>query len=334
MAFLRLEDYINKGYYAAGFISYEAGFSFEESLKDLRLDPDFPLLWFGIYKKPVVFTHKEKNDLPGYRSGPYSVKNLRPDISKSKYFGDIKKVKDLIKRGETYQVNYTFKYKFDFAGSLFGFYEALKARQSVSYAGLVKTPDHSILSMSPELFFRKNGRCIEVKPMKGTIDRGRSAGEDAVNMDRLKKSLKDRSENVMIVDLLRNDLGRISEPGSVRTETLFETEKYETLIQMISVIKSRLRKNITFLELFKAIFPSGSVTGAPKINTMKIINALENEPRRVYTGSVGFFAPDGKAVFNVAIRTALIDNRTKKGEMGIGSGIVIDSGIGKEFKEC
>ena len=333
-AFLELESRISRGYYAAGFISYEAGFSFEETLGHLTTDSDFPLLWFGIYKKPTIFTHKEKLDLFKHKGESYVIKNLHSNISKDKYTRDIKKIKDFIKKGETYQVNYTFKYKFDFSGSIYRLYEDLKAKQSVSYSALIKTTDHSILSLSPELFFRKHKDHIEVKPMKGTLDRGRDLKEDRRNMDRLNQSLKNRSENVMIVDLLRNDLGRISRAGTVRTKTLFEVERYETLLQMISVVNARLKKDISLYDLFKAIFPSGSVTGAPKISTMKIVDSLEGEPRRVYTGSVGFFAPDGESVFNVAIRTALIDNKTKKGEMGIGSGIVIDSNRDREFEEC
>ena len=333
-AFLELESHISRGYYAAGFISYEAGLSFEETLTGIKIDRGFPFLWFGVYKKPTIFTHKEKLDLFEHKHRPYAIKNLHSNVSKDKYVRDIKKIKDFIKKGETYQVNYTFKYKFDFSGSIYRFYKDLKAKQSVSYSALIKTASYSILSLSPELFFRKHKDHIEVRPMKGTLDRGRDLREDMRNMDRLNQSLKNRSENVMIVDLLRNDLGRISRAGTVRTKKLFEVERYETLLQMISVVKSKLKKDISLYDLFKAIFPSGSVTGAPKISTMKIINSLEGEPRRVYTGSVGFFAPDGKSVFNVAIRTALIDNKTKKGEMGIGSGIVIDSDADREFEEC
>lgn len=333
-ALFEIEGWLSKGFYAAGFISYEAGVSFEESLKGLKLDPLFPLLWFGIYKKPRIFSHREKVDtLPNKRSS-YAINNLKPNISRKKYVDNIKRIKGFIRRGDTYQVNYTFKYKFDFSGSISGFYEDLKTRQSVSYSSLIKTPGFSILSLSPELFFRKNQEQMEVRPMKGTIDRGRSAEEDKRNVEALRQSIKNRSENVMIVDLLRNDLGRISKAGTVKTMKLFEVERYETLLQMISIVQSKLKKNVSIYDLFKAIFPSGSVTGAPKISTMKIINSLEKEPRRIYTGSVGFFAPDGNAVFNVAIRTALLDNKTKKGEIGIGSGIVIDSDAGKEFDEC
>lgn len=329
-----VEGWISKGYYAAGFMSYEAGFSFEDDLTGLKTDSRFPLLWFGIYKNPRVFTCRDRIIFKHDRKQAYSIKNLRPNITKNKYTRNIKKIKRFIRKGDTYQVNYTFKYKFDFSGSVYGFYEDMKAKQSVSYSAFIKTPEFSILSLSPELFFRKIDTRIEVRPMKGTFDRGRDLEEDEYNIKLLESSTKNRSENVMIVDLLRNDLGRISRTGTVRTEKLFKVERYETLLQMISIVKARLKKNITLYDLFKAIFPSGSVTGAPKISTMKIIDSLENDNRRIYTGGIGFFSPGGGAVFNVAIRTAVIDNRTKKGEMGIGSGIVYDSDPEKEFEEC
>ena len=329
-----VEGWTSKGYYAAGFISYEAGFSFEDDLRGLKTDARFPLLWFGIYKNPRIFTRRDRVIFKDERNRTYSIKNLHPDIAKNKYIRNIKKIKGFIRRGDTYQVNYTFKYKFDFSGSMYGFYEDMKAKHGVSYSAFIKTPEFSILSLSPELFFRKHDSRIEVRPMKGTFDRGRDLEEDRSNIKLLEHSPKNRSENVMIVDLLRNDLGRISRTGTVSTERLFKVEQYETLLQMVSIVKSCLKKNVTLYDLFKAIFPSGSVTGAPKISTMKIIDSLENENRRIYTGGIGFFAPGGESVFNVAIRTALVDNRTKKGEMGIGSGIVYDSDPEKEFEEC
>lgn len=263
-SFLELEDFISKGYYAAGFISYEAGFSFEDRLNRLDKNSAFPLLWFGIYKDPVIFTHREKIPFFQRKNSPYAVKNLRPNISRKKYVDDIKRIKGFIRQGHTYQVNYTFKYKFDFSGSLFSFYQDLKSRQSVAYSAFIKTPGFSILSLSPELFFRKRKDHAEMRPMKGTFGRGKDLEGDRCNIQALKKSLKDRSENVMIVDLLRNDLGRISRSGTVKTKRLFEVERYETLLQMISIIRSVLKKDISFYDLFKAVFPSGSVTGAPR----------------------------------------------------------------------
>jgi len=331
---LELEGFISEGYYIAGFISYEAGYAFEEVLKDNKKKASFPLLWFGAYKRPVIFRHTEKLDILNKGSANYSVSNLRSNISRNEYIRNVRRIRDFIKKGDTYQVNYTFKYKFDFNGSLHGFYNCLKGNQSVSYSSLIKTPEFSIVSLSPELFFRKKGDILEVRPMKGTIDRGRMVEEDVRNANILKNSIKNRSENVMIVDLLRNDLGRIAETGTVKTEKLFKVEKYETLLQMISIVRAKLKKETSLYGLFKAIFPSGSVTGAPKIRTMDIINSIEKESRHIYTGGIGFFSPQGEAVFNVAIRTVLINNKTKKAEMGVGSGIVYDSDPANEFEEC
>jgi para-aminobenzoate synthetase/4-amino-4-deoxychorismate lyase len=324
-----IDALVSKGYYAAGFISYEAGFSFEENLKDLKRNHGFPLLWFGIYRKPRILSRNRD-----IKKAPYNISNLHANISEKDYIADIRRIKSFIRRGDTYQVNYTFRYKFDLSGSPPGLYSGLREKQKVSYSAFVNTGDFSILSFSPELFFRKRGDYIEVRPMKGTLDRGVSLKEDKRNMEALAESMKNRSENVMIVDLLRNDLGRVCASGTVKTTKLFEVEKYETLLQMISVVKGRLKEKVGLCDLFKAIFPSGSVTGAPKISTMKIIDSLEAEPRRVYTGSIGFITPDKNAVFNVAIRTVLVNNKTKKAEMGIGSGIVYDSDPSKEFQEC
>lgn len=328
-SFKKIENYISKGYYAAGFLSYEAGFAFEPDLINKNMRTDFPLLWFGIYKKP-------ENLPPGpvQSFNEFAVKNLNPDITEKAYIKNINSIKKFIQNGNTYQVNYTFKYKFNLTGDPFVLYNYLKERQKVSYSAFIRIPKFTLISVSPELFFRKNGREIEMKPMKGTFQRGRYAAEDIQNAESLASCAKNRSENVMIVDLLRNDLSRICEAGSVKTSGLFEVEEYETLLQMVSTVRGRLKKEISFYDLFKNIFPSGSITGAPKISTMRIINRLEKEQRKIYTGSIGFISPEGDAVFNVAIRTLLINNKTLEGEMGAGSGIVIDSSAEKEFEEC
>ena len=262
----------------------------------------------------------------------YRIKNLKLNISKKDYLNSIDKIKDFIRAGETYQVNYTMKYKFDFEGSPYKLYQTLRNNQSVSYGAFIKTKDFKVLSFSPELFFRKKGDEISVKPMKGTIERGRNTKEDRINKNKLKFDIKNNAENIMIVDLLRNDLGMVSRTGTVKVPAIFTVEKYETLFQMTSMVRSRLRKNLSLYELFSAIFPSGSVTGAPKIRTMQIIKELEKEERKVYTGAVGFFTPEKRAVFNVAIRTLLLEG--KRAEMGIGSGIVYDSDAVSEYEEC
>lgn len=343
--FAELDKALKEGYYVAGFLSYEAGEAFEERLKH-RETYDFPLLWFGVYKEPLIYNHRKERfekriALPqNYKQKNYSLKNIRLNISKNSYLKAIAKIKDLIARGFTYQVNYTFKLKFSFSGPPAALYSNLRSNQSVSYSAFIKANHKKgpgpfyILSFSPELFFRKKGDKICVRPMKGTADRGRDLKEDSEIAGQLKNCPKNRSENVMIVDLLRSDLGRISATGSVKVPRLFNVEKYETLFQMTSDIESRLKGRGPAFDIFSRIFPSGSVTGAPKIRTMEIIRQLEREPRNVYTGSIGFFSPKESATFNVAIRTLLIDSRRKTAEMGVGSGIVYDSDPEREFAEC
>ncbi|MBN3039373.1 MAG: aminodeoxychorismate synthase component I [Candidatus Omnitrophica bacterium] len=343
-------DRLNKkGYYLAGFCSYEAGEAFEEKLKH-KMDYGFPLLWFGVYRKPLIFDHRrsafisgskelmkqikglEKNK--GFLKRRYSLKNIRASISRDFYRRAIAKIRDLIAQGFTYQVNYTFKLQFSFSGSVIGLYARLRNNQSVCYSALIHSGSWHVLSFSPELFFRKKGNRLLARPMKGTYSRGRTLAEDMRNAQLLNRCFKNRSENVMIVDLLRNDLGRISRAGSVKVPALFTVERYKTLLQMTSDIVGRLKKDIAPSSILRNIFPSGSVTGAPKIKTMQIIRSLEKGQRNVYTGSIGYFAPGGEGVFNVAIRTLVIERDKKHGEMGVGSGIVYDSDALAEYDEC
>ena len=335
-AFVKLEAFLDEGYWAAGFFSYEMGYAWEDF--EIKKRFPFPLIWLGIFKTPLIFNHRKGRilDIPPSQNfwpgGRYRIEGIRLNEKLSEYVRNIQRIKDYIARGLTYQVNYTIKCKFKFQGSSFSLYKDLRNTQPVSYAAFIKDRQFSLLSFSPELFFRKKGRIITVRPMKGTISRGRTEQEDKIQIKRLKQSLKDRSENVMIVDLLRNDLGRVSQAGSVRVAKLYTVERYKTLFQMTSTIQAKLKSNLSLYELFKSIFPSGSVTGAPKIKTMQIIRQLEKQERRVYTGAIGFFKPDRDAVFNVAIRTLLLEGGC--GEMGIGSGIVYDSESQKEYKEC
>ena len=345
-AFFRLEKFLAEGYWAAGFFSYELGYGFEKFRA--KREFHFPLIWLGVFKCPLIFDHRRGRFLSqtgealtsgklapaplDWRRDKYILSDIKLNENLPEYVKNIQRIKNYIAQGLTYQVNYTLKCKFKFQGSSLALYKNLRNNQPVAYAAFIKDRRFSLLSFSPELFFRKEGRLITVRPMKGTTWRGINQEEDRLQMKRLKASLKDRSENIMIVDLLRNDLGRISEPDSVRVTKLYAIEKYKTLFQMTSTIQAKLKSNLPLYELFRSLFPSGSVTGAPKIKTMEIIKQLEKEERRVYTGAVGFFKPNRDAVFNVAIRTLLL--RDKSGEMGIGGGIVYDSQPLKEYKEC
>lgn len=354
----KIEQYAQK-YYLAGYFSYELGYYFQDSFFKSKRSFLYPLIHLCVFDKAISFNHKTNksnvripnlftpldrrvstNRSESYLTGfiereennNFCIDNLRFGFKKPEYINKIMRIKEYIREGQTYQVNFTGKYYFNFSGSAFSFYEDLRNRQSVSYGAFCKFKDEHVISLSPELFFKREGLKIYSKPMKGTIERGKSIAEDKERVVKLKKSIKDLAENLMIVDLVRNDLGRISQVDSVGVAKVFNIEKYNTLFQMTSTVKGILKKDITYPDIFKNIFPGGSVTGAPKIRTMQIIKELENDYRKIYCGALGIIFPRDKAIFNLPIRTiSLIKN---KGEMGVGAGIVNDSSPGNEFQEC
>jgi para-aminobenzoate synthetase/4-amino-4-deoxychorismate lyase len=347
--FSQAQEKLDQGFFLAGYVGYEFGYMLEPFLarsfepRAPAADPRrlLPLADLGVFNPPGMYDHQTKTFTgegswpAGNETGPaarFSIDNLRMNLEKDKYLEAIHRIKSYIEAGDTYQVNYTLKLLFDFSGSVSELYCSLRRNQSVSYSGLIKNGATTILTFSPELFFRKTGKQINVRPMKGTMLRGRTIAEDMEFADFLQHDIKNRSENVMIVDLLRNDLGRLSHMGGVSVQSLFDVETYETLHQMTSSIRGEVHRLLSLEEMFKALFPCGSVTGAPKIRTMEIIRELEAEDRGVYTGAIGFIAPDGDAVFNVPIRTVVLQGN--KGEMGIGSGIVWDSDPLGEWEEC
>ena len=330
-----LETALGDGLWAAGWLSYELGYLLEKRLAPCLEGraPSVPLAWLGLYKGPEVWTHGGGE---GGRLGPVPkvaglLEELGPCTPKERYLSSVARIKDYIARGDTYQVNLTFRERLSFRGAAEELYLAMRARQAVSYAAFVRAEGVEVLSLSPELFLRVEPPWALARPMKGTAKRGRDLEEDERIARALSKDVKNRAENVMIVDLIRNDLGRISEPGSVRVPELFRVERYETLFQMTSLVEARLLPETGAGRLLRALFPSGSVTGAPKIRTMEIIRELEPSPRGVYTGAVGFFAPDGRSVLNVAIRTVQISKGVA--ELGIGSGITWGSDPEGEYEE-
>jgi len=339
--FQQAEDFLAEGLYLAGWLGYEFGYLLEPSLtKQIRPDTKKPLARLGVFRAPLIFDHNTGEllgapwpDPPATQtSTDYCLANLRPNLTQTDYTAALAKIKAYIESGDTYQVNFTLKLLFDFDGSPEALYQALRRNQSVSFGSYLRSGSQHILSFSPELFFKRTGEQCLVRPMKGTIQRGPYPEEDARLMQFLQGDEKNRSENVMIVDLLRNDLGRVCTPGTVTTRSLFDIETYETLHQMTSTITGHLPLMTKIEPLFRALFPCGSVTGAPKIRTMEIIRELESEPRGVYTGAIGFIAPTGEAIFNVPIRT--IELNGNKGEMGIGSGIIHESDPEQEWREC
>lgn len=326
-----VERLVSDGYFAAGFLTYEAGFVF---LPKLPSPPsiDFPLIWFGLSREV-----RKNMPLPLRSAFQEDHQPMLEDFSLNldqKSYGDsIQKIRDYIAKGETYQVNYTMRYRGRFHGSPADLYKQLRKKQGVSYAAYIETDDWAILSLSPELFFRKRNKEITVRPMKGTAPRGRTPQEDQENARKLITSPKEMSENLMIVDLLRNDLGKVCEPGTIQVTRAMEVERYETLLQMTSNIRGTLKPDVKLADLMQATFPSGSVTGAPKLRTMQIIHELERDPRGVYTGAIGFLS-GANACFSVAIRTAVVNKRKATIEMGVGSGILFEADPGFEYAEC
>lgn len=342
VVFDEIERELASGSYLAGFFSYEFGEQLQGmKLRNLPSTPT-PPAWLGVYPKAFVFDHRSGEFQGGspdeFLSAPvpsrndFEVRDLHFSMEREGYAAKIAAIHEHILRGDTYQVNFTGRLCFDFSGSPEAMFAALVESQSARYNAFLHVENWHILSCSPELFFRTHGDKIIARPMKGTAPRGADMAEDEAIAHWLHQDVKNRSENVMIVDLLRNDLGRICQYGSVHVDDLFAVEKYETLFQMVSQISGTLRPDVRYAEIFASLFPCGSITGAPKLRTMEIIRQLEPEPRGVYTGAIGFFSPSREAEFSVPIRTVVLASGC--GEMGIGSGIVIDSNAEDEFREC
>jgi len=324
-AIKEIQDAVDNGQHAAGFISYEAATAFDTAFKCKELK-DFPYLFFGIYDD---FTSLEKLEAEEYS---LSKDFFEAEISEDEYNLKINEILEHIRNGNIYQANFTirlFGKSIDAPEKLF---LSLAASHPVPYASYINTGLHKIVSISPELFFSLNDSNITSLPMKGTIKRKQSYFEDKIQADKLAKSIKDRAENVMIVDMVRNDFGRICDAGSIYVDPLFHVDTYKTLHQMISQVHGTISPETKLSDILKAIFPAASITGAPKIRAMQIIEELENSPRKIYTGSIGCILPNRQMCFNVAIRTLICNE--KQTELSVGSGIVADSNIKSEWKEC
>jgi len=316
---------IHAGLRAAGFVAYEAGAAF--GLAGCTPQPRMPLAWFGMFESDDV---EPVNVLP--ESGSYDLDALRPSLDQRRFEEAFERIRHHIVEGDTYQVNFTFRMLAAFRGDPAALFADLVAAQNGGYAAYLDIGHHAICSASPELFFERTGNRLECRPMKGTARRGRTLAEDREQADALRRSAKQRSENVMIVDMVRNDLGRIAKVGSVDVQQLFAVERYPTLWQMTSRVTATADAPLD--EVFAALHPSASVTGAPKVRTAEIIRELEGRPRGVYTGAIGQIEPGGDARFNVAIRTAVVDLSAGRVELGSGSGIVWESDARGEYEEC
>jgi para-aminobenzoate synthetase / 4-amino-4-deoxychorismate lyase len=329
----------SRGLWAAGFVAYEAAPGLDPELSVHVRAPDdpfaaLPLAWFALFER--------KEDLPPLEPGQLDPSGSaespwRPSVDRATYDAAVERIRELIAAGHTYQVNHTIRLRAMIQGDERGFYRDLCLAQRGGYAAFLDLGRFRVLSASPELFFRIDGERITTKPMKGTARRGRWPAEDEEIAARLVASSKDRAENAMIVDLLRNDLGRICRTGSVEVERMLEAERFETVWQLTSTIEGDLRPEITLLDTFRALFPSGSVTGAPKVRTTRIIADLEDSARGPYCGAIGYLAPPGsgepRANFNVAIRTVVLDAQTRTAEYGVGGGVTHESSASGEYEE-
>lgn len=322
-ALAALEQALQNGEHAIGFFAYELGYLMDPATQALLPENiSMPLLWFAVGQlEDAAFT-----------KGTYTTGPITPALNRAAYIPKCSRIIDDIHAGEVYQTNLTFKARFAFHGDPAAFYADLRNRQPSPYTGFVSTPQFSILSLSPELFLECSNGKITTRPMKGTAPRGLHPQDDAQQKQTLRNDPKQRAENLMIVDLMRNDLGRIAQTGTVKADKLFAIETHPTLHQMTSDVTAQLPPAATLRSILEALFPPGSITGAPKIKAMQIIRTLETEPRGVYCGAFGHLGPDGYARFNVAIRTVTIQNG--QAEIGIGSGIVADSNPSDEYDEC
>jgi para-aminobenzoate synthetase/4-amino-4-deoxychorismate lyase len=324
-----VEQLTQQGLVAAGFVAYEAAPALNPSLTTLPPREGFPLVWFSIFRHRHMLTGSTP-DPTTQREGL----TLKPTLCESDYLKTVGEIRDRIAQGECYQANYTFPCQATSITSPEAVYNQIIRSQKAPYCGLITTGQFSILSASPELFFKRTGSQITTRPMKGTAARGHDQHDDQRRAQLLAENPKEQAENLMIVDLLRNDLSMIAEVGSVRTERLFEVETYPTLHQMTSTISATLKQSTSLLDIFTALFPCGSVTGAPKRKTMEMLSELESGPRGVYCGAIGMVAPDGEAIFSVPIRTLVYDQTTDTITTGVGSGITWDSDPRAEREEC
>lgn len=337
-AFEDLESHRRAGRFLCGYLTYEAGYFLADGNRFRRSKLEaraLPLLSF------FAFSRCERLDrgqviglLSAAGSGaPCAIHALELNETEQRYRAKIERIRRYIRDGDTYQVNYTLKYRFGYNGTPIDLYRELRERQTVEYGAYLHFPEARVISRSPELFLAKRADRVTSKPMKGTAPRGATAEQDQVITRSLRDDPKAISENVMIVDLLRNDIGRIAKAGSVRVQNLFEVQTFETVHQMISTIEGTIFPELTVGEVFRQLFPCGSITGAPKIRTMEIIEELEEEPRGIYTGAIGYITPHNDFCFSVPIRT-IVSTEDARAELGIGSGIIHEADPSAEFAEC
>ncbi|WP_240913818.1 aminodeoxychorismate synthase component I [Sphingomonas sp. HDW15A] len=298
-----------------------------------RALPGTPLLWFGIFDGYRLLDPADVTVMLGDPAGAW-IGRPRPRIGRSDYLAAAERVREHLFAGDFYQANLTFGCDVDVLGSPLAAYAQLRRRANAGWGGIVRHPCGWLLSASPEQFFTLRGGLLEARPMKGTAPRRADPEADAAEIAELAADPKQRAENLMIVDLLRNDLARVAETGSVDVPDLFAVETYPTVHQMVSRVTARLREGLGPVDVLQTLFPCGSITGAPKIAAIEALRALEPEPRGTYTGSMGWIEPGGNSAFNVLIRTLELEEGASSARLGLGSGLVVDSVLDNEWDEC
>lgn len=321
----RVSEANREGLWAAGFLAYEAAPALDRALTVQPADRSLPLAWFGIYERV-------RKGTPAGRVPESPPLKWHPSVSKTGYVEAVDRIRAYIASGDTYQVNFSYRLRAAFTGEAWGLFSTLAGTSPPPFATFVDTGRFAVCSLSPELFFELEGGRVVSRPMKGTAPRGLLTEDDQRLARRLQDSAKDRAENVMIVDMMRNDLGRIARHGSVHVPRRFDVERFPGLWQMTSTVAAETDAGLP--DLFRALFPAASITGAPKARTMEIIAELEDGPRGVYTGAIGYAGPGRRARFSVAIRTAVLDRERGEAEYGVGGGVVWDSTAHGEWEEC
>jgi para-aminobenzoate synthetase/4-amino-4-deoxychorismate lyase len=334
-ALARIEALSREGLHLAGYLAYEAGLALEPRLADLPSHATDPLVWFAAFDgyETIPAAHVPEWLAANAGPGTPAIGPLEPQVDLGDYERAFDTLHAAIEAGDIYQANLTLPLAGSWRGDPLALYAALRPRAAAGYGGVIHDGARWHLSFSPELFFALDGRTVEARPMKGTRPRSRDAREDAALRADLVASAKDRAENLMILDLMRNDLSRVAEAGSVRVEAPFAVESYPTVHQMVSTVRATLPQGRTAIDLVRALFPCGSITGAPKIRAMELIAQAERHPREVYCGSIGFLEPSGDGAFNVAIRTLRLDGGGRA-VLGVGSAVVADSQALPEWREC
>lgn len=337
----RIDTLRGAGLHLAGYLAYEAGLALEPKLAALtppRVGATGPLVWFGAFES---YRELDSGEVPAWlaeqAAGPAQVGPLDPQLSAGGYAKAFAALQDRIAAGDIYQANLTFALAGSYRGDPLALYAAARPAAGAGYGGVVFDGSHWLLSFSPELFFAERDGAALVKPMKGTRPRGRDVAEDAALKAELEASEKDRAENLMIVDLLRNDLSRVAVAGSVKVDHAFAVESYPTVHQMVTTVRAKLTDDTSAVDMLRALFPCGSITGAPKIRAMELIDQTERDARGPYCGAIGRIDAEGDAAFNVAIRTLRLtpgENQRGRAVLGVGSAIVADSEVLTEWREC